>query len=240
MADRGAHRYNLILKARQFGFTTLYCIDLLDEALWVRGMRCAILGHEREALDKIFEIVKRAYKNMPEQLKPRTRTDNVNEYAFTHRFDGAPLDSSIYVALKLRSGTVQNLHVTESAYIKDRGELNAGSKQAVPATGRISEETTGNGFNEFYDFYDFYDHKNVIDAQDYKTYFYAWYENPEYTLQGTLPPQEITDKILYGDEELLRKQYNLTDGQLLWRRWKINELRQNKTAAGFSGIQLFK
>jgi len=130
--QRGDHRFNLILKARQFGFTTFYCIDLLDEALWVAGTTCAILGHERESVSKIFDIVKRAYTNMPEFLKPKTKTDTKSQYDFTHKFDGTPLDSSIYVALKLRSGTVQNLHITESAFIKDRQELNAGSKQAVP------------------------------------------------------------------------------------------------------------
>ena len=144
LVERGAHRRNRTLKARQFGFTTLYCIDLLDEALWVPGMSCAILGHEREAVDMIFDIVKRAYTNLPDEIKPMVKTDTVRMLRFVQRFDGAPLDNSIYVALKLRSGTVQRLHVTESAYIKDRQELVAGSLQAVPVTGSISEETTGN------------------------------------------------------------------------------------------------
>src|SRR6478735_158582 len=56
----------LLTKARQFGFTTLYCIDMLDDACWVPGSSCAILAHEREAVDKIFQIVKRAYESMPE------------------------------------------------------------------------------------------------------------------------------------------------------------------------------
>jgi len=240
IAERGGHRRNRILKARQFGFTTLYCIDLLDEALWVSGTTCAIIAHEREAADKIFEIVKRAYANLPDELKPRTKTDTVRAYAFTHRFDGAILDSQIYVALKLRSGTVQNLHITEIAFNKDQQELKSGSKQTVPITGRISEETTANGFNEFYDDYMVADAITDHTEQDYKAYFYAWWENPEYTLEGMLPEISGEDRIRYGDELEERAKYNLSDGQLLWRRWKINELRTSQVGVGLSGLQLFK
>jgi hypothetical protein len=234
-ADRGGHRYNAIVKARQFGFTTDACVDLLDEALWVPGMSCAIIAHERVALDEIFQIVKRAYTNMPDPLKPETKTDTLRMYRFTHRFDGYPLDSSIYVALKLRSGTVQRLHVSEAAYIKDRAELVAGSKQAVPITGRITEETTGNGFNEFYDFFMENYYKSNPGPMDYKAHFFAWFENPEYTLPGSLSDEEKTT----GEIEL-QAAHQLTDGQLLWRRWKMNELKVASIGEGLTPDQLFK
>lgn len=242
LAERAEHNRGLLLKARQFGFTTLYCIDYLDESLWVPGSASAILGHDRTALDEIFQIIKRAFINLPDAIKPITNTDTKRMYRFTHRFDGYPLDSSIYVAMKLRSGTVQNLHITESAYIRDRQELSAGSKQAVPLTGRITEETTANGMNDFYDSYDYYDTKATPEPMDYKTYFYAWWENPEYTLPGQMPEILPEDVILYGDEKKERERYNLTDGQLLWRRWKIRELRTKaqEESLGLSPLQLFK
>ena len=235
LAERGAHRYNYIVKARQFGFTTLYSIDLLDEALWVPGASCAILGHEREAVDMIFEIVKRAYSNLPEEIKPQTKTDTTRMLRFVSRYDGAALDSMIYVALKLRSGTVRRLHVTESAYVKDRQELVAGSKQAVPMSGSISEETTGNGFNEFYDAFMEAATKTDHSPLDYKAFFYPWFDNPEYTLPGTI---ENGDK--KQSEIAVQEKYNLSDGQLLWRRWKMDELKRNQSGLGLTGDQLFK
>ena len=232
LSDRYNHRYNLILKARQFGMTTLYCIDLLDEALWVPGSSCAIVAHDQSSLEGIFQIVKRAYTNIPDELKPVTKTDTIRMYRFTNRFDGYPLDSSIYVALKLRSGTVQRLHISESAYVKDRAELVAGSKQAVPLTGWISEETTGNGYNEFYDLFMQYYGKQTGDM-DYMTHFFAWFKNPEYTLPGTL-----TDKT--PSEIALQTNYGVSDGQLLWRRWKMNELKVSSIGEGLTPEQLFK
>lgn len=245
--ERGPHRYNLIVKYRQGGVTTFYAIDLLDEALWIQGMTCAIMAHEAKRLPEYFDIIERAYENLPEQIKPKTSTDTKHRYDFTFRFDGMPLDSSIYVATSVRGGTVQNLHITESAYIKDRQELNAGDKQAVPLTGRISEETTGNGFNEFYDFYML--SRNIPDEtrieQDYKTYFYPWVIDPTYTLPGVI--EHYTTVELHIKETSL-KLYGIfvTDGQLLWRRWKKNELKKEKAqiaggnTIGLNGDQLFR
>lgn len=239
LAERMDHRYNLILKYRQGGVTTLYEIDELDEALWVPGMSCGIIAHEAKKLPEYFNIIKLAFQYLPEWMKPKTKTDTKMMYEFTHRFDGLPLNSSIYVATDVRGGTAQRLHITESAYIKDRQKLKSGSKQAVPLTGFISEETTGNGFNEFYDEYmEALERKNPTE-QDYRAYFYAWVENHEYTLPGTIDaytPEELRIK------EVAKKEYNIevTDGQLLWRRWKKNELKTKDQGSGLNGDQLFK
>lgn len=247
LAERGSHRYNRILKSRQFGFTTEYCIDYLDEALWVPGMSCGIIAHEQKFNDKIFAIVKRAYDNIPDKLKPKTRTNTKYAYDFVERFDGYILDSSIYVSTDVRSGTVLKLHVTEAAWIKDWEKIVAGAKQAVPKNGSITEETTANGFNVFFDNYEESrekKEKGQISEQDYMPYFYPWYLNPEYSLTGTFPEIQPGDIDRYGNELEEKAKYNLTDGQLLWRRWKINELRAAKTSEGgtigLSGLQLFR
>lgn len=239
LAERGAHRRGQIVKARQFGFTTLYCIDMLDEALWVPGMSCAILAHERESVDKIFQIVKRAYESLPEPLRPTVNKDTERAYRFERRFDGVELDSEIYVALKLRSSTVRWLHVTESAYIKDRQELEAGSKQAVPLDGRITEETTGNGFNAFYDAYMAARNNPEPGEFGYRAYFYPWFSNSEYTLPGEIDQHEPEERAL---RDSVKREYGviLTDGQLLWRRWKKRSLVMEGNLAGLTGEQLFK
>jgi hypothetical protein len=240
LAWRKSHRYNKIIKPRQKGFTTLHCIDLLDDALWEPGASCAIIAHERSAVVGIFEIVKRAFDNLPEELKPKTKYDNKNELQFIEDFTGRKLDSKIYVALKLRSGTVTVLHISEAAYIKNRTELNAGSKQAVGKTGSITEETTGNGFNEFYD-----EVESAIESEgkedgipaEFKdrVFFYPWFADNEYELET----DGIDD---YTDDEIeLKEKYGLSDRKLAWRRWKLRELgKSEKTKSGLTPLQLFK
>ncbi len=241
LAERMAQRFNRILKARQFGFTTLYSIDLLDESLWNPGISSAIIAHEAKKLIGYFGIVKLAFENLPAPIKPITKTDTKYRYDFLQRYDGTPLNSSIYVDTDIRGGTVQNLHITEIAYIKDLAKLAAGSKQAVPATGRISEETTANGFNQFYD--DFMNAFNTPDPgdMDYKAYFYPWFLHGGYSLDGLIEETELTDYEVWL-KNYAKQDYDIdiTNGQLLWRRWKMKQLVAENKAAGLSGEQLFK
>ena len=231
----------MILKFRQGGITTLYIIDELDDAMWIPGMTCGIIAHEAKRLPEYFNIAKLAFSYFPDKLRPRTKTDTKHMYEFTHRFDGDPLDSSIYVATDIRGGTVQRLHITESAWIKDRQRLKAGSKQAVPLTGRISEETTGNGYNEFFDDYEAARQLVNPGDQDYRTYFYSWVEMPAYTLPGELPEKTKNELEII---DIAKKLYNIdvTDGQLIWRRWKIRDLmsKSQNEGVGLTGEQLFK
>jgi hypothetical protein len=203
-------------------------------------MTCGIIAHEAKKLPEYFNIAKLAFQYLPIELKPKTKTDTKYMYEFTHRFDGVPLDSSIYVATDVRGGTVQRLHITESAYIKDRNKLKAGSKQAVPVTGWISEETTGNGFNEFYDDYMSARDNKIPSEQDYRAYFYPWVENPEYTLPGRIEDDYTSSELV--TKQIAKELYNIdvTDGQLLWRRWKMKELRTKQQGIGLTGDQLFK
>ena len=103
------HR-NVILKARQLGFTTLICILWLDTALFSENMRCGIIAQDREAAEVIFrDKVKFAYENLPEHLKkgmPLAR-DSASELLFAHN------NSSIRVATSMRSGTIHRLHISE-------------------------------------------------------------------------------------------------------------------------------
>lgn len=239
--ERGGHRYNRILKARQFGITTEYAIDLLDEALWVPGMSCALIAHEAKKLIGYFAIFKFAYENLPEKLRPTTKTDTKYRYDFVSRFDGVPLNSSVYVDTDIRGGTVLNLHITEIAYNKDIDKLNSGSKQAVPKGGRISEETTANGYNHFRDSFMEAWKNNNPGEYDYKAYFYPWFLHDEYSLPGELAEADYTEYeqwlVNYASQEWQTK---VTPGMLLWRRWKMGQLKSESKVAGLSGEQLFK
>lgn len=241
IAERENHRYNRILKARQFGITTFYSIDELDEALWTPGMTCAIIAHSAQKLEGYFDIVKIAFENLPNELKPVTKTDTKRKYDFLQMYNGTPLNSSIYVDTDIRGGTVQSLHITEIAYIKDLAKLASGSKQAVPLTGRISEETTANGYNQFYDDYMLSWNNPNPKEMDYKAYFYPWFLHSEYQLPTDILPEEYDDyeKWLV---DYSKEKYNIKiiPQQIQWRRWKKTELKNQLSVAGLSGEQIFR
>lgn len=242
LAERRNRRRIRLLKYRQGGFTTLYCIDYLDDALFNSGFMAGIIAHKQGTLDLIFQIVETAFDNLPPSIKPTTRQDTLRMLRFEKDYMGRPLNSGIYVALELRGGTLQALHVSERAFItgKKSQELEAGAKQAVPLTGRISEETTANGLTEFYDAFTSSWQKPTQNELDYLSMFYAWHEEVEYTLPGEI--DEYTEKDLKL-KQLVRDAYKgkeLTDGQILWYRWKENEIAGSAEYEGLRPEQVMK
>jgi hypothetical protein len=140
------HR-NIILKARQLGFTTLICILWLDHALFNANVRCGIIAQDREAAEAIFrDKVKFAYDNLPDLLREAfpLKKDSSNELLFKHN------NSSLRVATSLRSGTIHRLHVSEygkiCAKFPDKAdEVMTGSIPTVPMSGILVIESTAEG-----------------------------------------------------------------------------------------------
>ena len=134
------HNRNLILKARQLGFTTLISILWLDTALFsVDPIRCGIIAQDKEAAESIFrDKVKFAYKSLPDYLKEKfpVETENKSEIVFAHNH------SSIRVATSMRSGTIHRLHISEfgkicAKYPDKAREVVTGSIPAVPLSGML-------------------------------------------------------------------------------------------------------
>jgi len=192
------HR-NIILKARQLGFTTLIAIIWLDHALFNADQRCGIIAQDREAAEVIFrDKVKLAYDRLPEQIKaamPLDR-DSATELLFAHN------NSSIRVATSMRSGTIHRLHISEfgkiCAKFPDKAaEVVTGSLPAVPLDGITIIESTAEGQGgEFFDMTKRAMEKNDSGAdlteRDYRFHFFPWWHEPEYRLTATTVI--ITDK----------------------------------------------
>ncbi|WP_199851945.1 terminase [Variovorax sp. PMC12] len=192
------HR-NLILKARQLGFTTLVAILWLDHALFNADQRCGIIAQDREAAEAIFaDKVKFGYDNLPAEIRERfpLARDSQSQLKFAHN------NSSVRVATSMRSGTIHRLHVSEfgkiCAKFPDKAaEVVTGSIPAVPKSGVLVIESTAEGRDG--DFYKMsqkaqaqHQSKRELTERDYRFHFYAWHSAPEYRMDpaGVI----ITDK----------------------------------------------
>lgn len=149
MEFESKHKRIIALKGRQFGYTTYKCIDKLDSALFYPNKKRIITAHKQEKLKEIFQIVKFAYEQLPEVIqdkennitwvKPKAKYDNVNQLFFDD------INSSISVTLDSRSTTVQDLHITELAFLQGAEDMMTGTLPAVPDDAPITIETTANG-----------------------------------------------------------------------------------------------
>jgi hypothetical protein len=103
------HYKNLILKARQLGFSTMIQILMLDQALFRSNIACWVIAQWLRDAKNIFDNkIKFAYDNLPEWLKnERTlEKDSTDTLQFSNW-------SSIYVWTSFRWWTLQYLHISE-------------------------------------------------------------------------------------------------------------------------------
>ena len=66
----------IILKGRQLGISTYVAARFFHRCLFEPGLRTFILGHERRASTNLFEMVKRYYENLPDDVRPTVGTFN--------------------------------------------------------------------------------------------------------------------------------------------------------------------
>src|SRR6478672_562113 len=89
----------VVLKARQLGVSTYVAARMFHRTINNPGLRTIIIGHERRASSNLFQIVKRFYENMPEELRPQTGTSNAEELIFDR------IDSGYLVSVATTEGT---------------------------------------------------------------------------------------------------------------------------------------
>ena len=188
------HR-NLILKARQLGFTTLIAILWLDHALFNADQRCGIIAQDLDAATAIFrDKVKFADDNLPPEIRDRypLAKDSASELLFAHN------NSAIRVAVSMRSGTIHRLHVSEfgkiCAKFPDKAqEVVTGSIPAVPTTGILVIESTAEGRDgEFFKMVQVAVANQAsrvkLTPKQYRLHFYAWWMEPNYRLDSSTVP----------------------------------------------------
>ncbi|MDR1574103.1 MAG: hypothetical protein LBS24_07315 [Clostridiales Family XIII bacterium] len=216
----------VILKARQMGFSTYTEAEIFHRAVTGRLVRASIIAHSAEATANLYEMTRRFYDGLPDELRPSVRASNAREIVFDAPLTrgkgekpGPGLGSRIRCltagnATAGRSDTLTCLHVSEYAFWEGKGTTTKamilqGVLQSVPAIPRsmIVIESTANGYDEFKDLWD--DASEGISG--YVPLFFPWHEMPEYTMAYT--GFELT-----AEERELKAKHGLSNDRLEWRR----------------------
>lgn len=187
---------NLILKARQLGFSTLMQVLELDQALFNSDFNCVVIADTLGNAGKLFKKVEFAYDHLPDLLKmmfPVIKKNQGSEIVFGHQdAEGKLHPSTITVSVSSRGGTVQLLHVSELGKIalkfpQRAEEIKTGAFESVPQDGCIVVESTAEGaFGLFYELCEpaikRMEAGKPETVLDWRLHFYPWFDCRDYRL----------------------------------------------------------
>lgn len=176
---------NVILKARQLGFSTAIVIEILDECLFTPNFSAGIIDYGLGDAEKKLDKIKFAYDRLPAQLKQKVPLVKANTEEI--RFGNG---SSVQAGLSHRGGTLQHLHISEygkiSAKFPEKAkEIKAGGFSTVHAGNRIDIESTAEGIGgEFYEIVQRADNLQKegrnLSVLDFRMHFFPWWQHSEY------------------------------------------------------------
>lgn len=213
---------DLILKARQLGFTTLMSLVGLDECLWNNDWNAAIIAHKLDDAKAIFATkVKYPYDNLPQYL--RDRKSLVKSSADSLEFSNG---SKLVVTSSARSGTFQRLHISEfgkicAQYPHKAKEVVTGSLPAAEH-GAVTIESTAEGQDgKFFEYVQTARTRTARrGAKDWAFHFYPWYLDSKNTIPADHETITAEQRQYFEDLEY-KEGIKLTDGQKAW--WVATE-----------------
>lgn len=187
---KNMHYRNIILKARQLGFSTGIDIYLLDQALFNKNLSCGIIAQDLPAAGEIFSTkISIPFDNLPVWLRATFQINTRREGANGGHIEFAH-GSKIRVSTSFRSGTVQRLHISEhgkicAKYPAKAKEVRTGTLNAIKDGCIVFIESTAEGVGG--DFHtmstramDLGQLNLPLTSQDYKFHFFAWWQDPKY------------------------------------------------------------
>lgn len=186
---RTRHGMDVILKARQKGFTTVIQLDMLDDCLFLPNTAAGVIAHNLNDAKAFFaDKIKFAYDNLPAEFKQLVSAQQ--DAADSMKFSNG---SSIRVGTSLRSGTLQRLHVSEygklcAKYPEKAREVRTGAFNTIHVGQRITVESTAEGQSgDFYDMCQIAQNKaqegRALSSLDFKFHFSPWHTSDEYRLE---------------------------------------------------------
>lgn len=223
-----------ILKARQLGITTFFCIYFLDAALFNSYTSCGIIAHNRDDAEKFFDKkVRFAYDNLPIEIKNtlKATSDTAKQLKFSN-------GSIINVGTSLRSDTLQFLHISEygktcAKFPEKAKEIRTGAINTVQAGNFLTIESTAEGpYGDFFNITKAAQAKALAGAKlsklDFRFFFFPWQKHPEYKLP--IPtgqslkdlPEQLKD---YFDKLEKIDKISLASEQKWWyfKKWEIQQ-----------------
>lgn len=141
---------NLILKARQQGFSTYIVAETIAKFLLKSDYFSMIIANDSDNAAGLLTRAKFFLKSYEDSYHTQVPLKYNSKYELHNSANGSTIIIGSAENVDVgRSKTIHKLHISEAAFCRDLEGLLAGVLQAVPEDGEVDLETTANGFNYF-------------------------------------------------------------------------------------------
>lgn len=230
-------KFNLILKSRQLGFSTLSLGIMLYNAYQIPNSNYLMCCHDASSLAFLLNRLKVMQDSIPNKYRMKEKKSNRNEIIFEN---GSRVAVKVFGKNVGRGYTNQIIHLSEfamcSAEIQELGLISVEQSLAKNDTSMLIIESTANGLsNKFYQIWQDSSNKR----SRYKAFFYPWttkthldqfrveideavefYKSTNKGLPLTGDPLELTPY-----ERMLLEKTDVTLKQLMWRQYKKLDMK---------------
>ena len=229
---RNKGKFNICLKSRQLGITSVALAYSLYIAITKPNSTCMIMSYSLDSANNIFEKLKQMYNDLPDCVRLTTIANNSKELKFINY-------SRIIVCTcgskdNARGATLNFVHLSEVGFMNEYLDKQLTAiEQALVPDGCMILESTANGLNRFSELWN----KTVLgESPLWKPFFFSWVQDKrmfadeykEYSKRyKNLYGHSLTDEEL-NETELILKQKGATMAQLMWRRLKISNSSEEK------------
>ena len=210
---RARSLFDLILKARKMGFSSLIEAEFLADCILEPHINALVVAHREEEANLLFERVGWTLKHLDFDVPISSEAEGHIKFTST--------ESSFRVITARgkdpgRSRDINRLLLSERAYYPDESFL-AAVEGACTVNARRVIETTANG--EGTPFHKFW-LTTSRGKTAYKKHFFPWWLDARYECEP--PPGGLGD--LDDTETALIEAYSLSPRKLAWRRRKLREM----------------
>tara|TARA_Y100000389_G_scaffold1963_1_gene1995 strand:- start:728 stop:2311 length:1584 start_codon:yes stop_codon:yes gene_type:complete len=147
LIDLRKHQYNIILKSRQLGISTLSAGYSLWLMTFHKDKNVLVIATKQEVAKNLVTKVREMHSNLPSWLKGKSVEDNKLSLRYAN---GSQIKAVSAAGDAGRSEALSLLIVDEAAFIKEIDEIWASSQQTLSTGGQAIVLSTPNGIGNFF------------------------------------------------------------------------------------------
>jgi hypothetical protein len=166
------NRYNIILKSRQLGISTLSAGFILWNMLFKSDFNVLVIATTQEVAKNLVTKIRVMHENLPTWMKGTTDEDNKLSLRLRN---GSQVKAVSSTGTAGRSEALSLLVIDEAAFIRNIGEIWASAQQTLSTGGGCIALSTPNGTGNWF-------HKTWVDAEadgEFNPIKLHWTAHPE-------------------------------------------------------------